>query len=184
MHPVAGNGHPFRRTRQWPWHLAGTPAATSPLPIVETLFLDGSNRPMTEQEWLSSSDPERMVDYVNLRGARDRDELLQWYTSRTRASHRKLRLFACACCRRISRLLSRRAQKTLDLTEAVADELLPDIERANALRHLAAQSLGVGKRDSRTILKRCLNMRSSALPIVPRESVHGVVPNLPPWHCP
>jgi hypothetical protein len=39
---------------------------------------------MTEQEWLECSDPEKLLRFL-----------------KGRAGERKLRLFACACCRRI-----------------------------------------------------------------------------------
>lgn len=44
---------------------------------------------MTPHEWLTSDDPLRMLELV-----------------RVRASGRKLRLFACACCRRVSHLFA------------------------------------------------------------------------------
>src|SRR5262245_52501190 len=43
---------------------------------------------MTEAEWLTCAEPERMLELL-----------------RDRASDRKLRLFACACCRRVSELV-------------------------------------------------------------------------------
>ena len=47
-------------------------------------------RPLTtESEWLRSSDPERLLRHVK-----------KSHADRTSAGRRKLRLFACACCRR------------------------------------------------------------------------------------
>src|SRR5262245_41928265 len=43
---------------------------------------------MTEAEWLAADDPLMMLDFLQ-----------------GRASERKLRLFSCACCRRVGRLL-------------------------------------------------------------------------------
>jgi hypothetical protein len=68
---------------------------------------------MAEQDWLASDDPEAMLLYLS-----------------PAASDRKLRLFACACCRRIWDLLpegaSRRAVETSERFadgEATADDL-------------------------------------------------------------
>ena len=47
------------------------------------------DEPMTADEWLTSADPRRMLAFL-----------------RERVSERKLRLFACACCRRHWALLS------------------------------------------------------------------------------
>jgi hypothetical protein len=46
---------------------------------------------MTESEWLACTDPKPMLDFLN------------WWAPFVwgRASDRKLRLFACACCRRV-----------------------------------------------------------------------------------
>ena len=61
---------------------------------------------MTEQEWLTCADPRPMLEFL-----------------RGKASDRKLRLFACACCRRVSHLFaSQRSRATLELAERYADE--------------------------------------------------------------
>jgi hypothetical protein len=61
---------------------------------------------MTEVEWATSVDPKPMLDY--LRGER--------------ASDRKLRLYAVACCRRIWDFLTDlRSRKAVDAAEAYAD---------------------------------------------------------------
>src|SRR4051794_19927253 len=58
---------------------------------------------MTEQEWLAATDPQPMLKFLG-----------------GRASDRKLRLFACACCRRIWELLPDPANR--DLVAAVEDQ--------------------------------------------------------------
>src|SRR5262245_23213325 len=60
---------------------------------------------MTEAEWLACDDPDLMLEFL-----------------RDNASDRKLRLFACACCRRIWRLLvDKRSQRAIEITEDYAD---------------------------------------------------------------
>jgi hypothetical protein len=60
---------------------------------------------MTEEEWLACTDPEPMLRRV-----------------RRRASERKLRLFACACCRLVWPLLSDpRSRRAVEVAERHAD---------------------------------------------------------------
>jgi hypothetical protein len=62
---------------------------------------------VTEQEWLDCADPGKMLDYLH-----------------SIASERKLRLFACACCRRIPGYLeSEPDRRGLELTECDVDGL-------------------------------------------------------------
>src|SRR5215470_16408408 len=62
---------------------------------------------MTETEWLACTDPLPML-----------------YFLRGRASDRKLRLFACACCRRFWNLFTdKRAWKAIEFAERYADGL-------------------------------------------------------------
>jgi hypothetical protein len=81
---------------------------------------------MTEQEWLACTDPRKVLD--SLRG---------------KASERKLRLFACACCRRIRHVLCdercRRAAEAVEVAESFADGLAP--EAALAAAREAAQDV-------------------------------------------
>ena len=93
---------------------------------------------MTEAEWVACTDPVPMLDFL-----------------RDRASDRKLRLFACACCRRIWHLLgdegSRRvvvvAERRAD-REASREEILAGMKQAN-LGHIQAIAalMSSGSRD-------------------------------------
>jgi hypothetical protein len=61
---------------------------------------------MTEAEWLASTDPTPMLEFL-----------------RGRVSDRKLRLFSVACCRRIWHLLSDEGRRVIELAEQSADGL-------------------------------------------------------------
>lgn len=77
---------------------------------------------MTEAEWLDSTDPLMM---------------LKWAKSRFR--HRKLRLFAVACARRIQPLLSDpRSHRAVDVAERFAGGEATDVELRHAEREAAA----------------------------------------------
>jgi hypothetical protein len=66
---------------------------------------------MTEAEWLACTDPTPMLDFL-----------------RGKATDRKLRLFACGCCRRIwHRLSAEPSQAAVEAAERYADDLVnPD----------------------------------------------------------
>src|SRR5580704_9530 len=71
---------------------------------------------MTEEEWFNSTDPIRMLG-----------------TLRVVASDRKLRLFACACCRRIENLFTHRgSRQAVEIAERYADHLAAESELALA----------------------------------------------------
>src|SRR5690242_2301147 len=61
---------------------------------------------MTEAEWLACVDPEPVLAFL-----------------RSKATDRKLRLFACACCRRAPVLLSdQRSRAAIETAERFADD--------------------------------------------------------------
>src|SRR5688572_20821405 len=77
---------------------------------------------MIETEWLASSDPHPMLEFL-----------------RGRASSRKLRLFAVACCRRIEHMFVPEIRAALDVAERFADGQATIAERKAArARALAA----------------------------------------------
>jgi hypothetical protein len=75
---------------------------------------------MTEQEWMKCADPTSMLEFL-----------------RGKASDRKLRLFAVACCRRIWSVVSSDQHRLAEMTERYADgqatqeELLAALQEAH-----------------------------------------------------
>src|SRR5690242_2647074 len=76
---------------------------------------------MTEAEWLACTDPTPMLQYLRAKGV-----------NRPRGGRRKLRLFGCACCRRVERLMTERGCRWLDLAERNADRSLSEEELGRA----------------------------------------------------
>jgi hypothetical protein len=73
---------------------------------------------MTEAEWLACTDPTRMLQFPG-----------------EKTSPRKLRLFACACCRRAWHLLTDgRCQEAVEVSERFADGAADEHERHAAER--------------------------------------------------
>src|SRR5262249_17946353 len=70
---------------------------------------------MNEVDWYTCDDPGRMLKCV-----------------RDRASERKLRLFACACCRRIWHLLHSNSRRAIEVMERYVDGQASEGERVAA----------------------------------------------------
>jgi hypothetical protein len=76
---------------------------------------------MTESDWLDCANPDKMLAFLE-----------------GKIGERKSRLFACACCRRIWRLLTSAARAGLDVAERLADGAASADEFAAACDDLAA----------------------------------------------
>jgi hypothetical protein len=86
---------------------------------------------MTESEWLACTDFRSMMGFLH-----------------DKASDRKLRLFLCACCRRIWNLLSdKRSRKAVGISEQYADGLVTEatLQRAAHAAWQAACKSSSGK---------------------------------------
>ena len=71
---------------------------------------------MDEHSWLGATDPAPMLDFLG-----------------GQASARKLRLFACACCRQVWHLLTDpRSRQAVEVAERYADGQASERERATA----------------------------------------------------
>jgi hypothetical protein len=71
---------------------------------------------MTEQEWLQCTDPQKMLEFL-----------------RGKASDRKLRLFACACARRVWHLMEDKGSRTaVQIAEGFADGCDTEYSRRTA----------------------------------------------------
>lgn len=95
---------------------------------------------MTEQEWLVSEAPQRMLSGLN-------DAAGPWGIRTFRPSERKLRLFAVACCRMVWHLLTdERSRRAVEVAERYADGLATEEELLEAFNfsHQAANDANAG----------------------------------------
>ena len=75
---------------------------------------------MTEQEWLACAEPRRMLNWLH-----------------NKASSRKLRLFACACLRRLQ--LGERSRKAVEIAERYVDGMAEEDERRRVAESAAEE---------------------------------------------
>jgi hypothetical protein len=84
---------------------------------------------MTEQEWLSATEPTAMLEFL-----------------RGKASDRKLRLFACGCCRRMWHLLKEPKERmAVEIGELLADDGVSLIEIEVIRQHIDWRERGAAK---------------------------------------
>jgi hypothetical protein len=76
---------------------------------------------MTEAEWLACEDPQPMLEFL-----------------RGKVSDRKLRLFACGCCRRVEQFLGEDSNRDVQVAEKFADGLASEDELWRAHANYAA----------------------------------------------
>jgi hypothetical protein len=78
---------------------------------------------VTEADWNSCTDPQKMLEFL-----------------RGKVSDRKLRLFACACCRQVWHLLDRQGRTIVKVAEDFAEGKAPQqkLSKANAAAQAAA----------------------------------------------
>ncbi len=107
---------------------------------------------MTEHEWKTCKNPERMLTFLQ-----------------GRATERKVRLFACACCRKLWELLhDDRSRKALEVAERFADGLV-SIEDMKASTHAAFEA-STGLKGVSIESQAAYAVASVAFPIFGRNS--------------
>src|ERR1051325_7594998 len=81
---------------------------------------------MTEAQWLACEDPTQILGYL-----------------KGKLSDRKLRLFACACCRRVWKWMAPKSRAGVKAAEKYADGLVSDKELETA-RKGTGEAWGMG----------------------------------------
>lgn len=91
---------------------------------------------MTEDEWLQATDPQPMLDFLQKEG---------------KLSQRKLRLFGCACVRRVWHLLNdQKTRKAVEAAEKYADGLVDETVLKAAWAAAVSASGGPDQWDARS----------------------------------
>jgi hypothetical protein len=78
---------------------------------------------MTESQWFSCTNPHEMLAFLKETKATGLGSVLCWFGIRkSNVNRRKLRLFACACCRRLWPLLADdRSRRAIEVSELYAE---------------------------------------------------------------
>jgi hypothetical protein len=110
---------------------------------------------MTESEWLSSSSPKYMLEYVQ-----------------GTSSDRKMRLFSCACCRRFwDSLQDKRSRHFVETVERFADGLETDV----TLDHSYFAARAVAEETSDTVADDLLGLYGACATYEYQQKMRGVV---------
>lgn len=89
---------------------------------------------MTEAEWLASTSPSVMLAFLTRPNSTVRGVAAYNASKPTRISDRKMRLFACACCRQVwEQLTDKRSQRAVEVAERFADGKATNHERVSAV---------------------------------------------------
>jgi hypothetical protein len=119
---------------------------------------------MTEAEWLASTDPEAMLQFLA-----------------GRVSDRKLRLFACACCRRVWHLVTAEdSRRAIEVSERYAEgraglrELSAALVLAAATPDRAAY-FAASRNPAKTVWEACAAANDLAVDAATREDRAAVV---------
>jgi hypothetical protein len=137
---------------------------------------------MTEAEWLAAEDPDPMLAYLR--------------AERGRAGERKLRLLACACCRRVWDLLSDpRSREAVETGERYVDGRAGERDMAaaraeamTALKETASQAAwaaywAVNRRASESVWHACAAAAGAVLTAAGRAAEAGGTDQAAAWHA-
>ena len=120
---------------------------------------------MTEAEWLAATDPQPLLGFMV--------PISSLWKRPRKVSDRKVRLFACACCRRIWHLLSDGGdRKAIEVTERYADNQVKDRDRETAYRMIAGVHTTIGM--SRTQREAREAVLSTSIRTAGRDAWHRV----------